>query len=246
MFPLFRTTQKNVFHEQIMIFKTKKWKITKVRNHGMMKIMMQIILLKCVSQCCHRANTEKKQCLWVSPAGLNHRAGLLERISQHCENCSLNLWSTQILKGLCAVLKDNKPYNCFIICQWIYYFYFWKIAKSFQRLSQIHKLVFKFVPNLQTFQINVLVDTGSSNFAVAASPHPYLPFYYHTDKYVELKAYVCATCMICHPCPVLSAWYCQSTNKVYIWHPILHMIHGRKSTWCRKALAVQQSFIRLT
>ena len=31
-------------------------------------------------------------------------------------------------------------------------------------------------------QINVLVDTGSSNFAVAASPHPYLPFYFHTDK----------------------------------------------------------------
>ncbi|XP_073255390.1 beta-secretase 1-like isoform X2 [Porites lutea] len=31
-------------------------------------------------------------------------------------------------------------------------------------------------------RINVLVDTGSSNFAVAASPHPYLPFYFHTDK----------------------------------------------------------------
>ena len=35
-----------------------------------------------------------------------------------------------------------------------------------------------------SLQINVLVDTGSSNFAVAASPHPYLPFYYHTDKWV--------------------------------------------------------------
>ncbi|XP_027053766.1 beta-secretase 1-like [Pocillopora damicornis] len=31
-------------------------------------------------------------------------------------------------------------------------------------------------------RINVLVDTGSSNFAVAASPHPYLPFYFRTDK----------------------------------------------------------------
>lgn len=31
-------------------------------------------------------------------------------------------------------------------------------------------------------RINVLVDTGSSNFAVAASPHPYLPFYFHKDK----------------------------------------------------------------
>lgn len=31
-------------------------------------------------------------------------------------------------------------------------------------------------------QINVLVDTGSSNFAIAASPHPYLPVYYHPER----------------------------------------------------------------
>eukprot|EP00112_Aurelia_sp_Birch-Aquarium-sp1_P021149 Seg562.4 transcript_id=Seg562.4/GoldUCD/mRNA.D3Y31 product="Beta-secretase 1" protein_id=Seg562.4/GoldUCD/D3Y31 len=33
-------------------------------------------------------------------------------------------------------------------------------------------------------RINVLVDTGSSNFAIAASPHPYLPVYYHPERSV--------------------------------------------------------------
>jgi len=31
-------------------------------------------------------------------------------------------------------------------------------------------------------RINVLVDTGSSNFAVAARPHPYLPVFFHPEK----------------------------------------------------------------
>jgi len=31
-------------------------------------------------------------------------------------------------------------------------------------------------------RMNVLVDTGSSNFAIAASPHPYLPVYYHPER----------------------------------------------------------------
>ncbi|XP_066934058.1 beta-secretase 1-like [Clytia hemisphaerica] len=31
-------------------------------------------------------------------------------------------------------------------------------------------------------RINVLVDTGSSNFAIASRPHPYLPLYFHADQ----------------------------------------------------------------
>lgn len=31
-------------------------------------------------------------------------------------------------------------------------------------------------------RMNVLVDTGSSNFAIAAKPHPYLPLYFHPDQ----------------------------------------------------------------
>ncbi|KXJ15039.1 beta-secretase 1 [Exaiptasia diaphana] len=31
-------------------------------------------------------------------------------------------------------------------------------------------------------RINVLVDTGSSNFAVAAAGHPYVPYYFHIEK----------------------------------------------------------------
>lgn len=35
---------------------------------------------------------------------------------------------------------------------------------------------------ISIFQINVLVDTGSSNFAVAAAAHPYVPYYFHIEK----------------------------------------------------------------
>ena len=37
-------------------------------------------------------------------------------------------------------------------------------------------------------RLNVLVDTGSSNFAIASKPHPYLPVYYHpkdSSTYVD-------------------------------------------------------------
>ncbi|KAK3754035.1 hypothetical protein QZH41_020303 [Actinostola sp. cb2023] len=36
-------------------------------------------------------------------------------------------------------------------------------------------------------RINVLVDTGSSNFAVAASSHPYVPYYFHIEKSTSYK-----------------------------------------------------------
>lgn len=34
-------------------------------------------------------------------------------------------------------------------------------------------------------RLNVLVDTGSSNFAVGSRPHPYLPYYFHPLKSVS-------------------------------------------------------------
>ena len=36
------------------------------------------------------------------------------------------------------------------------------------------------------FQVSVLIDTGSSNFAVAASSHPYIHRYFNADKYVHI------------------------------------------------------------
>ena len=33
-----------------------------------------------------------------------------------------------------------------------------------------------------SFQINVLVDTGSSNFAIASRPHPYLPLHFQPER----------------------------------------------------------------
>jgi len=29
--------------------------------------------------------------------------------------------------------------------------------------------------------LNILVDTGSSNFAVAAAPHPFITLYFNTE-----------------------------------------------------------------
>lgn len=58
-----------------------------------------------------------------------------------------------------------------------------------------HCLIIVLLVLIQTlllfFQLNILVDTGSSNFAVAAASHPFITHYFNTALWVE--AAVCVT-----------------------------------------------------
>lgn len=43
----------------------------------------------------------------------------------------------------------------------------------------MHDVISQTSFSLSPHQLNILVDTGSSNFAVGAAAHPYLRRYYH-------------------------------------------------------------------
>ena len=55
------------------------------------------------------------------------------------------------------------------------------------------------------FQLNILVDTGSSNFAVASTPHPFITHYFNTSLWVPIA-------MQTHHTNVMGVFVCVPAN----------------------------------